>query len=237
MANHYFQFKQFTISQDRCALKVCTDACILGAYFAPMTPPHGRILDIGSGTGLLMLQLAQQHNGSIHGIELDPDAFGQARENIGQTKWNDRLEIFHGDVRTFAFPHRYDFIITNPPFFEGDLTASSRSRNLAKHSEELTLAELLTAIDTNLESSGSFGILLPYHRMASFEALAKGHHFYVRERLLVKQTPRHDHFRAILRLSREQGLQAPDMTLTIKEDTGEYSAGFVRLLKDYYLYL
>lgn len=237
MANPYFQFKQFTIHQDRCALKVCTDACILGAYFASNTRSHGRVLDIGSGTGLLMLQLAQQHNGPIHGVELDPDAYGQARENIGQSKWNERLEVFHGDVRTFVFPHRYDFIITNPPFFEGDLTASSRSRNLAKHSEELTLAELLRAVDANLENSGSFGILLPYHRIATFEVLAEGHHFYVRERLLVKQTPRHDYFRVILHLSREKGLPAADSTLVIKEETGEYSADFVGLLKDYYLYL
>jgi tRNA1Val (adenine37-N6)-methyltransferase len=258
MPNPYFQFKRFKIYQDQCALKVCTDACILGAWFAERIPSSSKVLDIGSGTGLLMLQIAQKHEGEIHGIELDPDAFGQGKENIGRTEWSDRLSVFHGDARTFAFPGQYDFIITNPPFFESDLGASSGPKNLAKHSKELTLAELMDVIDANLKRSGSFGILLPYHRAKYFEELATRYHFLLLERLLVRQTPRHDYFRAILHFSKALPRNSPgpsylstdqaailpdtsfiiqDTSLIIKENKGQYTEEFVALLKDYYLYL
>src|ERR1700720_4654166 len=156
MSNSYFQFKQFVIQQDQCAMKVCTDACILGAWFAEKTPSYSLVLDIGSGTGLLMLMLAQKHKGEIQGIELDLAAYKQLKENMAQSKWKDELKVFPGDVRSFSFTHKFDFIITNPPFFEGDLAAASGAANLARHSKELTLAELLAVIDTNLESSGTF---------------------------------------------------------------------------------
>lgn len=237
MSNPYFQFKQFTIHQDRCAMKVCTDACILGAWFAEKMPPYSRVLDIGSGTGLLMLQLAQKHKGEIHGIELDPDASRQGKENLAQTKWNDRLKIFSGDVRGFAFPGKYEFIITNPPFFEGDLNAASDPKNLARHSKELTLAQLIVAVDANLSASGSFGILLPYHRAALFSELAAAHHFYLREKLLIRQTPDHDFFRAILHFARSKEAPMAETNLIIKDDKGHYTEEFVALLKDYYLYL
>jgi tRNA1Val (adenine37-N6)-methyltransferase len=243
MPNPYFQFKQFTIHQDRCAMKVCTDACILGAWFAEKIPPHSLVLDIGSGTGLLMLQLAQQHKGEIHGIELDPDAYRQGKENIALTKWNDRLNTFSGDARSFAFPKKYDVIVTNPPFFEGDLTASTDPKNLARHSKELTLAELMVVIDANLSPSGSFGILLPYHRSVHFHDLASTYHFSLRAKLSVRQTPGHGFFRTIFHFSRnEEGSLAKEgpvaeTTLTIKNDQGHYTEEFIALLKDYYLYL
>src|ERR1700736_6230070 len=102
MSNSYFQFKQFVIQQDQCAMKVCTDACILGAWFAEKTPSYSLVLDIGSGTGLLMLMLAQKHKGEIHGIELEQSCFNQLRDNIQQSKWKDKLKVFPGDTRSFA---------------------------------------------------------------------------------------------------------------------------------------
>ncbi len=108
MSNPYFQFKQFTIHQDRCAMKVCTDACVLGAWFSQRIPHGVRVLDIGSGTGLLILMLAQRHSGGIQGIELDAGAFGQLQENIEQSPWSSRLQVsFRGDVRAFAFPDTF----------------------------------------------------------------------------------------------------------------------------------
>src|ERR1700733_13829587 len=93
MSNPYFQFRQFTIYQDQCAMKVCTDACILGAWFAEKTPPWSRVLDVGSGTGLLMLMLAQRHKGEIRGIELDLAAFRQLKDNIGNSPWKEMLKV------------------------------------------------------------------------------------------------------------------------------------------------
>jgi tRNA1Val (adenine37-N6)-methyltransferase len=260
MSNPYFQFKQFVVYQDQCAMKVCTDACIFGAWFAEKTPSYSLVLDIGSGTGLLMLMLAQKHKGEIQGIELDLDAFKQLKENITGSPFQNGLKAFPGDVRSYAFPQKFDFIITNPPFFEGDLPATSEAANLAKHSKELTLAALLTVIDNNLKSTGSFGILLPYHRVAYFIELAAGHGFALAEKLLVRQTPRHDFFRGILHFSRslsqEGGSQkeedgsrkeedgsrraksfVPSSELCIKNEAGVYTEDFVELMKDYYLYL
>ncbi len=237
MPNTYFQFKQFVVHQDRCAMKVCTDACVLGAWFAEKVPPWPLVLDIGSGTGLLMLMLGQKLKGEITGIELDPEAFDQGRENIGQSPWKDRLKAYRGDVRSFGFSDPFDFIIVNPPFFEGDLETASDSKNLARHSKALGLAELVKSIGVNLKPSGSFGILLPYHRIAYFEELAADHDFHLQEKLLVRQSPQHDYFRVLLHFSRSTENFVPFMELSIKNEVGGYSKEFVELMKDYYLYL
>lgn len=218
-------------------MKVCTDACILGAWFSEKTPAYSSILDIGSGTGLLMLMLAQKHKGEIQGIELDLSAFKQLKDNIGQSRWRGELKVFPGDVRQFNFPHKFDFIITNPPFYERDLETDSHARNLARHSKELTLAELLAAVDENLSAEGSFGILLPYHRVNYFEGLAASRHFHLRERLLVRQTPRHDLFRAVLHFSRNKENFIPETELSIQDERGQYTDEFVELMRDYYLKL
>ncbi|PWT76134.1 MAG: methyltransferase [Bacteroidetes bacterium] len=237
MPNTYFKFKQFTIHQDQCAMKVCTDACILGAWFAEKIPSNSSVLDIGSGTGLLMLMLAQKNKSEIDGIELDLPSFKQLKENIHQSKWKEHLRVFPGDVRNHAFSFRYDFIIVNPPFFENDLLSDIEEKNLAKHSKSLTLQELISVIDQNLHASGSFGILLPFHREKEFEELASARHFYPQEKLLVKQTPAHPYFRSIIHFSRNKVPTIMGAELTIQEQEGKYTPDFVELLRDYYLYL
>jgi len=238
MPNSYFRFKQFTVHQDQCAMKVCTDACILGAWFADKAPAYARVLDIGSGTGLLMLMLAQKHKGEIRGIEIDLAAFRQLKDNIDKSPWRHLSKVYPGDVRSFSFPEKFDFIISNPPFYENDLPASSPTANLARHSKELTLSELLEAIDTNLSHAGSFGVLLPYHRTAWFEEQAAiGYGFALKEKLLVRQTPRHDFFRSVLHFSRQKDNFIPTTELSIQDNAGGYIEDFIELMKDYYLTL
>ena len=238
MPNPWFQFKQFTVRQDRCAMKVCTDACILGAWFAEKVPPWSRVLDIGSGTGLLMLMLAQKQKGEIEGIEIDLNAYRQLQENIGNSPWTSMLKAYPGDARSFSFGEKFDFIITNPPFYEGQLRASGTASNLARHSSELTLTELLAVIDANLTSDGAFGILLPFHRSEAFAATAlAAYGFSLREKLLIRQTPGHDFFRSILYFSRLPERSTATSELTIKDQWGVYTEDFVRLMRDYYLYL
>jgi tRNA1Val (adenine37-N6)-methyltransferase len=237
MANTYFQFKQFTIHQEHCAMKVCTDACILGAWFAEKLPDFSLALDIGSGTGLLMMMLAQKSQSEIHGIELDLSSFKQLKSNISQNKWKERLKAFPGDVRTHSFPVKYDFIIANPPFFENDLPSEAINEQVAKHSKMLTLAGLLAAIDRNLNVGGSFGILLPYHRWQFFNELAEKSGFHLVEKLFVRQTPKHENFRAILHYGRNKENFVPSFDLTIQRADGFYTDEFRELLKDYYLHL
>lgn len=238
MSNTYFQFKQFTIHQEHCAMKVCTDACILGAWFSNRIAHYTTILDIGSGTGLLMMMLAQRSQAVINGIEIDPDCYKQLQDNISQHEWKERLAVFHGDVRSYALPQQYDFIITNPPFFENDLQGNNTQEQVAKHSTQLTLNELIKVIDRNLKPGGGFGILLPYHRWEYFNQLATQGGFHLTERLFVKQSPKHPYFRAILQYNRNQDAAVASATeLTIQQEDRTYTPAFTELMKDYYLYL
>ena len=143
MRYSYFRFKQFVIHQERSSMKVCTDSCILGAWTAVQLKNVKTILDIGTGTGLLPLMLAQKSESIIDAIESDRESAGQARENVQLTPWSDRIHIIEGDVREFIGEDRYDWIITNPPFFESDLRSPERKKNEAKHDESLTLGQLI----------------------------------------------------------------------------------------------
>ena len=218
-------------------MKVCTDACILGAWFAAKIPDYYNILDIGSGTGLLMMMLAQRSQSEIHGIEIDLAAFKQLKENISQNSWKERMKVFPGDARTYSFPNKYNFIISNPPFFENDLPSDADGEQVAKHSKMLKLEELVQVIDNNLEANGSFGILLPFHRWQYFDELATKHKLYLTEKLFVKQTPAHDYFRAVLHYSRNHEHFVPSFDLVIHERERQYSEEFTELLKEYYLQL
>lgn len=237
MSNQYFQFKQFTIEQDRCAMKVSTEACILGAWFARQNIDVKKVLDIGSGTGLLMLMLAQKWQGVFHGIEIDPQAAGQLQENIDRSPWKDSCKVFEGDVRNYPLPVAYDFIITNPPFYEQQLKSNDHSINLARHSDSLTLEELLIAIEDHLSVEGRFGIILPTGRSVLFENMAKEKGFYMIEKLEISHSPSNNKFRSILHMGRKENVREIHSTLYIRDSSGDYSADFIKLMKDYYLYL
>lgn len=219
-------------------MKVCTDACILGAWFARRISQYRTILDIGAGTGVLMLMLAQKSDAVIDGIELDTASFEQLKENIDQNNWKERFAVYRSDVRSHVFDYKYDFIIANPPFFEYDLPSDSEREKLAKHSHELTLKELIAALDKNLSTSGAFGILLPFDRWEYFNNLAESQHFHIRERLFIRHSPSHDFSRAILYYGRHREYHASTLDMNIyHEQQGGYSREFVELMKDYYLYL
>ncbi|SIN83260.1 tRNA1(Val) (adenine(37)-N6)-methyltransferase [Chitinophaga niabensis] len=234
MANTFFEFKQFTVHQDKTAMKVCTDACIQGAFTASRMPAVPRVLDIGTGTGLLSLMLAQQSSAAIDAIELDEQAALQAAANFEASPWGDRLHVIREDVRAFSGEH-YPFIISNPPFYEQDLKSPSHQRNAAMHAVSLGYEELLAAIKRLLSKDGSFSVLLPYDGFQRFNALAVSGGFVLRELLLVRQTPAHDYFRAV-------GIFGPAGTLntteiSIYDAQRNYTPEFSALLQQYYLYL
>jgi len=219
-------------------MKVCTDACMLGAWFAEKIDSRTTILDIGSGTGLLMMMLAQKSGGNIHGIEINPSCFKQLRENISQNNWKERLQVFQGDVRSYSFTDRYDFIITNPPFFDNNLPSQTEEENIAKHSIHLTLQELIRVINKNLSSKGTFGILLPFDRCDYFNEMSEEQHFYLQDKLIIRHTDVHPFTRAILHYSRKREKNIAVIEMSIRENEGDrYTKEFVDLLKDYYLYL
>jgi tRNA1Val (adenine37-N6)-methyltransferase len=240
MANHYFQFKQFIIQQEKAALKVSTDSCLFGAWVANEME-SGKLkvenaLDIGAGSGLLMLMMAQKCNAAIDGIEIDTATFFQAKENMEACVWKSRLQLIHADVKSFRFQKKYNFIISNPPFYEADLKSDSFNRNVAMHDEGLKLIELLHIVNENLDAEGNFAVLLPYHRTDEFISNALSLNLFLNKRLNVRQTINHSYFRSLLLFGRKK-TESDLNELSIKNELNQYTTSFENLLKDYYLYL
>jgi tRNA1Val (adenine37-N6)-methyltransferase len=238
MANSYFKFKQFTIHQDKCAMKVCTDACLFGALVADCQLPTANCLDIGTGTGLLPLILAQKNNTlKIDAVEIDAAAAAQATENIAASPWANKIQVFNEDILNFSSVSKeYDCIISNPPFFEDDLQSANEAKNNAKHDTALNLLQLLQVVDMHLSKNGFFAVLLPYHRVAYFTDEAEKIGLYLSKQILVKQTFKHKFFRGILFFSRKQ--TEPQLSEIIIRDTEHnYTPEFSAALKDYYLFL
>jgi len=237
LPNNYFSFKQFTIYQDHCSLRVATDSCILGAWYAQKKLSADYILDIGSGTGLLTLMLAQKTSSIIHGIEIEPSCFSQLVENINQSPWPEKCFAKQGDVRSFPFTNQYDFIISNPPFFEGQLVAGDIKKDLAKHSTSLSLSELFNVVKKILNPQGSFGILLPYSRTEEATTSAAEFGLFCTEKLFIKQTTGHTFFRTIMTFEKKNSGTSVQHEFPIRDEKNEYSPEFTTLLKEYYLHL
>jgi tRNA1Val (adenine37-N6)-methyltransferase len=236
MPNDHFEFKQFKVIQSACAQKVSTDACLFGAWVAQHGGAKQRVLDVGAGTGLLMLMLAQKMNAEIDGIEIAEDCAKQAKENIGACSWSNRLFVIHADARDHHFENKYDLVISNPPFYENQLRSPDPDKNIAWHSHELNLTEL-TAIAFNLLSAnGIFCILLPYSRREEFLEIASKHFLHAARILTVKHTRNHQAGRCMLILSRHKGNMVEE-SLEIRNEDGSYSGSFIELLRDYYLFL
>ena len=239
MSNTYFQFKQFTIHQDRCAMKVCTDACLFGAWVGRKVGSGelavDSVLDIGTGTGLLSLMLAQQSAAHIDAIELDEHAAEQAAENFEASEWANRLQVITADARTVHLGKKYDLIISNSPFFENDLKSGNAQRNLALHSQELSLAELVAVISKHIADDGKFAVLLPFHRKDAFEKLAVDAGFYLEETVSVKQTPVHAFFRVMFLFGRKEIVRKEAELYIRNEDV--YGEEFTELVRGYYLKL
>ncbi len=236
MPNTYFQFKQFKIEQGKCAMKVCTDSCLFGAWIT-VDENVKSILDIGTGTGLLSLMLAQKTIANIFGIEIDKNAFLQTKENFENCIWKERLTAYSGDVKSFLFPQKFDFIVCNPPFYENEVDSRLHEEKIAKHSLHLGFNDLLISIEKLLHASGKFAILLPYYRKDEFEKLASQYKFYPEKNINIKQTTAHDFFRYIGIFSKTKNEQISHEEISIKTRDNNYSAEATILLKSYYLYL
>jgi tRNA1Val (adenine37-N6)-methyltransferase len=241
VANNYFQFKQFIIHQDRCAMKVTTDSCLFGAWVAEEIRSRGSeggtILDIGSGTGLLSLMIAQKNNYLIDAIEIDNEAFSQASENIAGSPWKERIRIIHGDIKKLNSPARYDIIVSNPPFYENEWPSGSLQRNTAHHSSDLLLNDLLDIIPVSLKPGGRFYLLLPYKRHEEIMKLLDQKKIFLTRKILVRQSDDHAYFRFLIEGGFERSAGIMTSELCIKNKNNEYTREFTTLLKDYYLYM
>ena len=255
MANPYFQCKEFIVHQQHTSMKVCTDACLFGAWVAkqPSIEKAHSIVDIGAGTGLLSLMLAQVTESSkanITAIEIESQAAEEASSNFNISKWSERLMLVNESIQNYAANYiatenekkRFDIIITNPPFYEGDLKSPDTNKNMAAHNTELSWASLIENSSSLLKEEGHFFVLVPTLRAYTMQKLAEASHLYLREEVLVYNDAKHLPFRSFLHFEkRKQGLDNGNSVLrnkiVIKNTDNSYSPAFTELLKDYYLHL
>jgi tRNA1Val (adenine37-N6)-methyltransferase len=244
MANNYFLFKEFTILQEKAAMKVTTDACLFGAWAANKLAEKDQtdlqILDIGTGTGLLSLMLIQKTTSAlIDAIEIDRNAYEQAIENVMDSRWKEKIQVFHADIKSFESEKKYDIIISNPPFYENELKAVNLKKNLAHHNDGLLLSEIVELIKKFLAPGGQFYLLFPYKRYEELKKLLTVHYFQLDDLSLVKQTVSHDYFRIMLCGSLPPSIpfETACNEISIKDKDDNYTPAFIKLLKDYYLYL
>lgn len=180
MANPYFKFKKFTVFHDRCAMKVGTDGVLLGAWAS--VGDVRNVLDIGVGSGVIALMLAQRNpSADVVGVDIDDAAIEQARENVRQSPWEDRITLFTADVRVFSRNEtaRFDAIVSNPPYFDEEVYCPDGQRNVARHTHGLSFADLLDSVKCLLAPGGIFSVVLPRNIFDTFVALAAERHLYV----------------------------------------------------------
>jgi len=239
MANSWFQFKKFTVQQQHNAMKVTTDGCVFGAML-PALPQEGmgcRILDIGSGTGLLSLMFAQKNpEANITAVEIDPESAAEASRNFEVSPYKNRIVTITADIQHWQPLNTFDLVFTNPPFYENQLTPPDPGKNRAHHHHSLTWDALLQSINKLLSPQGTAWILLPSYREEAFIKLLVAFPFYVRYRCQVQPHPGKKPFRSILAIGR---LPHPTISenLLIKNVDQSYSPSFIRLLEPYYLFL
>jgi tRNA1Val (adenine37-N6)-methyltransferase len=242
MANSFFQFKQFIIHQDACAMKVTTDSCLFGSIVGSMV--NGtllkNVLDIGAGTGLLSLMIAQQYpDVLIDAIEIDDAAASQAVENIQASPWKDQIRIFHTDIKNYKEGKKYDLIISNPPFYENELRSPDDRKNMAHHQTHLRSVDLLQAIKENLSSTGKYLLLLPFKKKEEWILLLKDSNLEPHHLVYLKQTINHPSFFRII-ISGGIGnvpIRKQETVIVIKDAKNQYMEAFSHLLKDFYLQL
>ncbi len=241
MPNPFFHFKQFSVWQDRCAMKVTTDGCCFGAWVAAVLRDTGmrdagqqRILDIGTGTGLLALMVAQQNSSVIDAVEIDAGAAAQAGSNAAASPWPDRVNVINTDIRQYHPDHPYAVIMSNPPFYENDLRGPDAVRNMAHHDTGLSIQDLLHFTRQYLQRGGQFFLLLPYKRMEEAKRLFAHFGFRDYHILKIRQSPAHDFFRVVFYVPGQAIVTGLPTELVIADAPGVYSAAFAGLLAPYY---
>jgi tRNA1Val (adenine37-N6)-methyltransferase len=234
MANDYFRFRQFTIQQGRSAFKVGTDGVLLGAC-ADLADPRA-ILDIGTGTGLVAIMMAQRSNAMITAIEPDRASFKQALENIRSCRWADRIVVINTDLQGFCkdCSDKFDLVISNPPYFRRSLKNPDPVKSMTRHEDSLTSTDILSNTDIILNPAGSLQIILPYVEGGIFIDEAREYNLCCTMMIKVKPTPAREVRRLILKFER-MNLPVYERLITI--ETGkrhDYTKEYKDITRDFY---
>lgn len=232
-----FSFKQFSIEQDRCAMKIGTDGVLLGAW-TPIENNPFRILDIGTGTGIIALMLAQRsHAEQIDALEIDEEAYEQATDNFENAPWNDRMFCFHAGLDEFVEEpeDEYDLIVSNPPFYQEDYKSNNEQRDLARFQDAMPFEDLVEAADLLLSENGIFSVIIPFKEEEKFIALAKEFELFPTKITRVKGTPTTEIKRSLLAFSRNKTPDFITDELVIETARHQYTPEYIELTKDFYL--
>lgn len=235
MANSYFRFKQFTIKQDLTAMKVGTDGVLLGAW---ANLEHAdRILDIGTGTGLIALMAAQRNEKArIDAVEIEYNAFIQASENIATSPWAERISLHNSSIQEFSQPYGFDAIICNPPFFINSTKNPGTERILARHTDSLTHADLLNGAERLLTGNGTLHIILPVQEAILFINEAQNKSFYASRITRVSPNPEKMPNRYLMEFFKSPQKTVINEIITELE-RHQYSDAYKALTKDFYLFI
>lgn len=234
MPNPYFKFKQFTVFHDRCAMKVGTDGVLLGAWVQVDTAK--RVLDIGTGTGLIALMVAQRSGACIVGADIDREAVAQAKENVNESPWKERICICQKDVMTMSEEDDgiFDVIVSNPPYFVEEVRCPDGRRDMARHTGNLTFRNLLAAVEKLLSKDGVFSVIIPADAADMFVSLAAEKHLHIQRKMLVHTKPQAVPKRVLLAFGRNICSYDTEH-LVVELDRHVYSKDYIELTKDFYL--
>ena len=233
MEKSVFRFKQFSVAHDKCAMKVNTDGVLLGAW--KDVSEARRILDVGTGTGVIALMMAQKNAvAEIHAIDIDKDAYLQARENFENSVWSNRLTSIHSSLQDFNPELKYDVIISNPPYFIDDFKTASYRRNVAKHTVALSYEELLSGISRFLGENGKALVVLPVFNFATFQEIAGENNLFITEMLEVTAVAGKVPYLLLLQLE-HAGKEILKSSLTIQNSKENFTDEYKKLTKDFYL--
>ena len=232
-----FQFKQFSVSQDQCAMKIGTDGVLLGAW-TPINNCPKAILDIGTGTGIIALMLAQRSDAQqIDALEIDENAYEQAVDNFENSQWGDRLFCFHAGLDEFIEEpeDEYDLIVSNPPFYTDDFQSENEQRDLARFQEAMPFEDLVEAAALLLSKTGIFSVIIPFKEEEKFIALANEYDLFPIKITRVKGTPTAEIKRSLLAFSQLKLDSFSSDELVIETSRHQYTAEYIALTKDFYL--
>lgn len=235
MANDYFQFKQFTVYQHRCAMKVGTDGTLLGAW-AQVPTASSRILDIGTGTGLIALMMAQRFSqSSVLGIDIDKDAVCQAQENVSISPFASRIKIQNENVLSFNDTEGFDAIVSNPPYFVNALVCPDQQRTLARHTISLTFGGLMESAFRLLKPDGLFSLVIPTDSRSHLEAEAHINGFFLSRVCLIRTTPNKKPKRQLIELTKRPVNKLNMEDRIIEDSPNNRSNWYQQLTQDFYI--
>lgn len=235
MSSQEFVFKQFKILQDKCAMKVGTDAVLLGSWVN--TSNAKTILDIGTGTGIIALMLAQKSDAAIDAIDIDKNAFVQASENIAGCKWHERIQIHHISLQQYSTEcaHKYDLIVSNPPYFVDSSKALEESRTNARHTDQLPFAGLLNGVLNLLNPTGSFYVILPTKESLVFRDMAEEQNLFLTKLTRVITLADRPEKRLLMQFEFTKKTVEENSITIEKDERHSYTDEYKELTKDYYL--